>query len=177
MASFLESSGIPLYTTPVRRPQEAEGTMAIRVLITDGSPAIRDMIRRHVECIGCDIVAEAATAAQALPLFRTVHPEIVTIGTQLSYGDQPNPFDLVRVIKREAPETSVLMVGGALSPEEAVSFLRAGALECFVAPFEFASLWRTLSMAHPELMAGTFGTMMSNAAALKAKSSTRLRAL
>jgi chemotaxis response regulator CheB len=173
MASFLESSGIPLYTTPVRRPQEAEGTMAIRVLITDGSPAIRDMIRRHLECIGCDIVAEAETAAQALPLFRTVRPEIVAIGTQLSYSGQPNPFDLVRVIKREAPETSVLMIGSILSPEEANLFLRAGALECFVVPFEFASLWRTLSIAHPELTSRTFGTMMSNAATIKASRVSR----
>jgi two-component system chemotaxis response regulator CheY len=147
--------------------------MAIRVLITDGSPAMRDMIRRHLECIGCDVVAEAATAAQALPLFRTVRPQIVTIDTQLSYGDQPNPFDLVRAIKREAPETSVLMIGDALSPEEAELFVRAGALECFVAPFEFASLWRTLSIAHPELMAGAFGTMISNTGAIKASRVSR----
>lgn len=145
--------------------------MAIRVLITDGSPVIRDTIRRHLECIGCSIVAEAATAAQALPLFRTVRPEIVTLGTQLTYGGQPNPFDLVRVIKRDAPDTSVLMFGSISSPEEAELFVRAGALECFVPPFEFASLWRTLSMAHPELMEGTFARMMSDAATLKAKSS------
>jgi DNA-binding NarL/FixJ family response regulator len=147
--------------------------MAIRVLITDGSPAMRDMIRRHLECIGCNIVAEAATAAQALPLFRTVHPQIVTLNTQLSYGDQPDPFDLVRAFKREVPETSVLMIADALSPEEAELFVRAGALECFVASFEFASLWRTLSMAHPELMAGTFGTMISNTAAIKASRLSR----
>src|ERR1700733_12613955 len=110
--------------------------MAIRVLITDGSPAIRDTIRHHLECIGCNIVAEAATAAQPLPLFRTVRPEVVILGTQLRYGGQPNPFDLVRVIKREAPDTSVLMVGSLLSPEEADLFVRAGALGCFVAPFE-----------------------------------------
>jgi chemotaxis response regulator CheB len=151
--------------------------MAIRVLVTDGSPAIRDTIRRHLECIGCAIVAEAATAAQALPLFRTVRPEIVTLGTQLSYGGQPNPFDLVRVIRREAPDTSVLMFGMILAPEEAELFVRAGALECFVAPFEFASLWRTLSIAHPELMAGTYATMMSATMVLKARSSARLRTL
>jgi DNA-binding NarL/FixJ family response regulator len=142
--------------------------MAIRVLITDGSPAIRDTIRRHLECMGCEIVAEAETAAQALPLFRTVRPEIVTLGTQLRYGGQPNPFDLVRVIKRESPETSVLMVGTTLTPEEAELFIHAGALGCFLAPFEFASLWRTVSVAHPQLMAGTFATMMSATAALKA---------
>ena len=147
--------------------------MITRVLITDGSPAIRDSIRRHLECMGCSVIAEAETAAQALPLFRTVRPEIVTLGTQLRYGGQPNPFDLVRVIKREAPETSVLMVGTTLSPEEAELFRRAGALECFLAPFQFASLWQTVSAAHPQLMAGTFATMMSATAALKASRASR----
>ncbi|HLX36711.1 MAG TPA: response regulator [Candidatus Binataceae bacterium] len=147
--------------------------MAIRVLITDGSPAIRDSIRRHLECMGCSVLAEAESAAQALPLFRTIRPEIVTLDTQLRYGGQPNPFDLVRVIKRESPGTSVLMVGTTWSPEEAELFIRAGALECFVAPFDFASVWRVISVAHPELMAGTYATMMSTTAALKATRASR----
>jgi two-component system, chemotaxis family, chemotaxis protein CheY len=147
--------------------------MAVRVLITDGSPAIRDAIRRHLECIGCDIVAEAETAAQALTLFRTVQPEIVTLGAELSCGGQANPLDLVRLIRREAPETSVLMIAQELPRHDAQMFQRAGALECFVAPFEFASLWRTLSMAHPELMAGAFATMMSATAAMKASRVSR----
>ena len=142
--------------------------MTVRVLITDGSSVIRDAIRRHLECIGCDIVAEAATTAQALTLFRTVQPEIVTLGADLDYGGESNPLGLVHLIKREAPETSVLMVAREMSPQDAQIFQRAGALECFVGPLEFASLWRALSTAHPQLMAGTFATIMSTTAALKA---------
>jgi DNA-binding NarL/FixJ family response regulator len=147
--------------------------MAVRVLIIEGSPAIRDAIRRHLECIGCDIVAEAGTTAQALPLFRTVQPEIVILGAELSYADEPNPLGLIRLIKREAPDTTMLVVATTLSPQEAQSFVVAGALECFAAPFEFASLWRTLSRAHPQLMAGTFATMMSATAAIKANRVSR----
>jgi len=147
--------------------------MAVRVLVTDGSPAIRDAIRRYLECIGCDIVAEAETAAQALPLFRTVRPEIVTLGTNLDYGGQSNPLGLVHLIKREAPETSVLMIAREPPPPDAQLFQRAGALECFVVPLEFANLWRTLSLAHPQLMAGAFATMMSATAATKASRVSR----
>jgi len=147
--------------------------MAVRVLLTDGSSAIREAIRRHLECIGCRIVAEAETAEQALLLFGTVRPEIVILGSELSYGDQSNPLELVRLIKREAPETSILIMARELSPQEADLFKRAGVLECFVAPFEFAGLWRTLSMAHPELMAGAFATMMSTSAAMKASRVSR----
>ena len=63
--------------------------MAVRVLVTDGSSAIRDAIRRYLECIGCDIVAEAENAVQALPLFRTVRPEIVTLGIELHMTASP----------------------------------------------------------------------------------------
>lgn len=147
--------------------------MAVRVIITDGSAVIRDAIRRHLECIGCDIVAEAQTAEQALTLFRTVRPEIVALGAELHYGGESNPLDLVRLMKREAPDTSVLMIARELPHDDAQMFKRAGALECFVAPFEFASLWRTLSMKHLELMAGAFATMMSATAAMKASRVSR----
>jgi DNA-binding NarL/FixJ family response regulator len=147
--------------------------MAVRVLITDGSSTIRDAIRRHLECIGCDIVAEAETAEQALLLFGTVRPEIVTLAPDLSYDAYSNPLELVRLIKREVPETSVLMIARELSGPEVQVYERAGALECFVAPFDFASLWRTLVMAHPELMAGAFATVMSASAAMKASRVSR----
>lgn len=147
--------------------------MTVRVLVTDGSPAIRDAIRRHLECIGCDIVAEAETTAQALPLYRTVKPEVVILGADLCYGDETNPRGLIRMIKRERPETTVIVIARAMLPRDAKVFRMEGALECFTAPFDFASLWRTLSMAHPELMAGAYATMMSNTAALKASRVSR----
>ncbi len=147
--------------------------MAVRVLISDGSAAIRNAIRRHLECIGCDIVAEAATSEQALTLFRTVQPEIVTLGADLGYGDESNPLELIRLIKREMPETSVLMTARDLLPRDAEMFQMAGALKCFIAPFEFANWWRTLSTAHPQLMAGAFATMISATATIKASRVSR----
>jgi hypothetical protein len=65
------------------------------------------------------------------------------------------------------------MIARELSPQDADLFKSVGVLECFVAPFEFAGLWRTLSMAHPELMAGAFATMMSTSAAMKASRVSR----
>lgn len=147
--------------------------MAVRVLVTDGSAAIRNAIRRHLECIGCSIVAEAETAAQALTLFRTVRPDVVTLGMDLDYEDLPHPLNFVRLIKSEASATSVLMFAGAPPEHGTEMFREAGASECFVAPFEFANLWRVLSMAHPQLMAGAFATMVSATAAAKASRVSR----
>ncbi len=138
--------------------------MSVRALVTDGLPAVREAIRTHLECIGCEVVAEAETAAQALPLFRTVKPEIVTLGVGLNYGGQSNPLDLLRLIKRESPETSVVMLGAADSSRDDTMFLNEGALQCVFEPFDavgFESLWRKLSIAHPELMARGFGAIVS----------------
>jgi len=106
-------------------------------------------------------------------LFRTVQPEIVTLGVDLGFRDESNPLELIRLIKGEVAQTSVLLIAGLLPPQNIQIFKQAGALECFVAPFEFADLWRTLSRAHPELMAGAFATMMSATAALKASRVSR----
>ena len=147
--------------------------MAVRVLVADDSPVTREAIRHHLECIGCVIVAEAETAAQALPLFRTVRPDVVMLGTELRYETHSNPLELIRLIKREAPQTSVLMIAPEAASRDAQIYWRAGALECLVAPLEFASIWRTLSMAHPELMTGPFATMMSAVVAAKASRVSR----
>jgi|HubBroStandDraft_1064217.scaffolds.fasta_scaffold207531_2 AmiR/NasT family two-component response regulator len=136
--------------------------MAVRVLVTDGSSETRDILRCHLECIGCVVVAEAGSAAQALPLLTTIRPEVVALGADAAPS---NTLDLVRLIKREAPQTSVLLIGREISEQDVQVFRQAGVLGCFSAPLEFANLWRTLSMAYPELMTGAFADMISAAAA------------
>ncbi len=138
--------------------------MAVRALVADGSHQIRGDVRQYLECIGCDVLAEAETAAQTLPLFRIVRPQIITIGIALPYGGLPHPADLVRLVKREAPLTSILMIGAAASAEECL-FVNAGALGCFLHPFNCANLehlWRELSQIYPELRRNGLGARRSN---------------
>lgn len=126
--------------------------MATRALIADGSPAVRESIRQHLECIGCDVVAEVETAAQALPLFRTIRPEIVALGVALTYGGQSTPIDLVRLIKRECPQTSVVMIEDGRPCVQRENFLGEGAIDCFALNRgRLSSLWRKLSLVHGEL--------------------------
>ena len=53
--------------------------MSVRVLMVDDSVFVRDVLRHHLECIGCEVVAEAENTLQALDLFRTVAPTLVTL--------------------------------------------------------------------------------------------------
>jgi DNA-binding NarL/FixJ family response regulator len=138
--------------------------MAVRVLVADGSTRIRDAIRQRLECIGCEIIAEAETAAQALPLFRTVRPEIVAIGAKVSLGGDTTTSDVVRLIRTEMPSTEVVIVGGAAGDSIALSCSDAGALDWMCEPFDangFRTLWRKLAAVYPELKMRGFGPMLS----------------
>ena len=53
--------------------------MAVRVLIADSSGIARDIMRNHLECGGCQVVAETETVAQAIDLFRTTRPDVITL--------------------------------------------------------------------------------------------------
>jgi AmiR/NasT family two-component response regulator len=140
--------------------------MAVRALIADGTRAVRNAIRLHLECIGCDVVAEVGTVAQALAIFRTVKPDVVTLGLDLPSADEMDSVALFREMRREAPATTIVLLGGneAQAPDEEV-FVREGALGLVARPFGSASfdlLWRGLSEAHPELRNRGLSAIMSD---------------
>jgi DNA-binding NarL/FixJ family response regulator len=140
--------------------------MAVRVLIADGSGATREAIRQHLECIGCEVVAEVETAAQALALFRTIRPEVVTLAVALSYGGQPTPLDLLKLIKRESPKTSIVMIGEVSSAEQRENFVREGALDCVrLDGGSLHNLWRKLSLVHAELRKTEVGAILEHSGA------------
>ncbi|MGA7871567.1 MAG: response regulator [Candidatus Binatus sp.] len=130
--------------------------MAVRVLIADSSGITRDIMRNHLECGGCQVVAETETVAQTIDLFRTTRPDVVTldVGLRSSNGLGLDALSLFRMIRRESPETSIVIVSASRSPEDQRIYLREGALECIVEPFDSFGLermWRGLSNIYPEL--------------------------
>ncbi|HYB90816.1 MAG TPA: response regulator [Candidatus Binataceae bacterium] len=128
--------------------------MPVRVLIADGSGITREIIRHHLECIGCRVVAEAQTVSQTLDLFHTVAPQVVTLNGGLGRVGDLDVFSVFRRIRREAPETSVIIVSPGDSAGAAHAFTGEGALACIVEPIDsngFERMWRSLSRAYPEL--------------------------
>lgn len=128
--------------------------MAVRVLIADSSGMTRDIMRNHLECGGCQIVAETETVAQTFDLFRTTGPDVVTLDIGLRSERGLDALSLFRMIRRESPETSIVIVSASRAPDDNRVFLKEGALECIVEPFDSYGLermWRKLSEIYPEL--------------------------
>ena len=128
--------------------------MAVRVLIADSSGMTRDIMRNHLECGGCQVVAETETVTQTIDLFRTTQPDVVTLDIGLRNGNGFDALSLFRMIRRESPDTSVVIVSASQAPDNNRVYLREGALECIVEPFDSYGLermWRRLSDLYPEL--------------------------
>jgi CheY-like chemotaxis protein len=134
-------------------PKE-ELPMAVRVLIADSSGITRDIMRNHLECGGCQIVAETETVAQTIDLVRVTRPDVVTLDTALRNERGLDTLSLFRTIRRESPETSIVIVSASQAPDDNRIYMREGALECIVEPFDSYGLermWRKLSEIYPEL--------------------------
>ena len=128
--------------------------MGVRVLIADGSGLSREIIRHHLECMGCSVVAEAHTIEQAIDLFRTIRPEVMILDMGLGGASDLDLAAVIRMIRSESPSTTVLLVNGTRSADRDPQFLGEGALEFVMEPFDhlgFEQMWRSLSARYPEL--------------------------
>ena len=129
--------------------------MAVRVLIADSSGITRDIMRNHLECGGCQVVAETETVAQTIDFFRTTRPDVVTLDIGLrsergARGVVAVQDDSARVAGDVDRDSQCV----ARRPTTSESTCREGALECIVEPFDSYGLermWRRLSDIYPEL--------------------------
>jgi len=113
--------------------------MSVRVLMVDDSVFVRDVLRHHLECIGCEVVAEAENTLQALDLFHTVSPTLVTLDVAVPHTGGIGALALFRIMRSENPNVPILVVSAGAYPEIRKAFLREGALDYVIKPFDSTS--------------------------------------
>jgi two-component system, chemotaxis family, chemotaxis protein CheY len=131
--------------------------MSVRVLMVDDSVFVRDVLRHHLECIGCEVVAEAENTLQAMDLFRTVSPTLVILDAAVTRTGGIGALALFRLMRAENPDFPVLVVSATALPEIRKSFIKEGALDYVVKPFDassFSHVRSRLIQAFPELGMG-----------------------
>jgi len=128
--------------------------MSVRVLMVDDSVFVRDVLRHHLECIGCEVVAEAENTLQALDLFRTVAPTLVTLEVAVPHTGGIGALALFRIMRSEKPGIPILVVSASAYPEIRKALLREGALDYVIKPFDassFEQVCKSLIKMFPEL--------------------------
>jgi two-component system chemotaxis response regulator CheY len=129
--------------------------MAVRVLMVDDSVFVRDVLRHHLECIGCEVVAEAENTAQALDLYRTVKPSLITLDITIPRTGGLGALALFRTMRAENPRLPILIISAMAFPEIRKSFLREGAIDYLIKPFDaesFVKVYCKLAEMFPELV-------------------------
>lgn len=109
--------------------------MSISALIVDDSPFARKVIRHHLVKFGCKVVGEAESAAQGLRLFRELKPDLVTLDVMMPELEGVESLTAFRAMRKEAPETRVVVVSVLPFEKTQETFLREGALAYVVKPF------------------------------------------
>ncbi len=128
--------------------------MPVNVLIVDDSPTARHIIAYHLRDAGCKVVGEAENAADALALVRELKPDIVTLDLMMPVKDGFDSKALVRIIKKEAPATKIIVVSIISYESVQREFKDEGVFAYVVKPFnEFAmrTIKLKLKRAFPEL--------------------------
>jgi DNA-binding NarL/FixJ family response regulator len=80
---------------------------AIRVLVVDDHPMVREGLRSMLDGDGIEVVAEAGTAADAVEAAERARPDVVLLDIELPDGDG---LGVLAGIKARMPGTSVLIV-------------------------------------------------------------------
>ena len=80
-----------------------------KILIADDSAFARNSLRMIVESGGHEVVGRAGDGEQALRLFKSLHPEIVTLDSLM-----PNKSGeaVLKEIVRQDPSARVIMISG-----------------------------------------------------------------
>src|ERR1700752_3971831 len=89
--------------------------MPIRVLIATDSLTTRGMLRMHLDCLGCNVMAEVVNASQALELFHAAHPDLVMIDTAVPTSKGIDSLTLLRAVRAEKSGTTIVIITSDVS--------------------------------------------------------------
>jgi DNA-binding NarL/FixJ family response regulator len=96
----------------------------LRVMLVEDHALVRSAIRRTLDVPGIDIVAEAASAEEALHIVMDHRPEVILVDIELP---GMNGVQLVRELAPRLPDSHIIMLTGSADREDLVTAIRNGA--------------------------------------------------
>jgi two-component system, NarL family, nitrate/nitrite response regulator NarL len=96
----------------------------LRVMIVDDHPLVRSAVARAIEGNGMTVVAEAATAEEALALAPRIAPDILLLDIALP---GMSGIELVRELAPRLPRTAIVMLTVSSSDRDVAEAMRYGA--------------------------------------------------
>ena len=107
--------------------------MGNKVLIVDDAMIMRLRIREIAERSGWEVVGEAATGQQAVELYQSLNPDLVTMDIVMPTMDG---VEALRLIRTMDPKSRVCMVSAVNQKDKLTECIRLGAIDFIVKPFD-----------------------------------------
>jgi two-component system, chemotaxis family, chemotaxis protein CheY len=107
--------------------------MSRTVLICDDALFMRTMLAEIMEQAGFEVAGQAATGAEAVDLYRTLRPDIVTMDIIMP---DMGGIEAVKSIIREFPEANIVMCSAMGQQALVIEAIQAGARDFVVKPFQ-----------------------------------------
>jgi DNA-binding NtrC family response regulator len=117
--------------------------MKTRVMVVDDTEGIRDLVGQILRSCGYEPMPKA-TAAELVASFEHEQPDVVFLDLGLPDGDG---MELLPKIKKQWPDTEVVMLTGNATFENAVEATKLGAYSFMPKPFEQKTLLHTIERA------------------------------
>lgn len=99
--------------------------MTIRLMLADDHRMLREGLRRSMEELGFDVVAEAGDGAEAVSLAERLAPDVVLMDVSMPNCDG---VEACRQMKEISPNSKVVMLTMHMDQETLGAALRAGAI-------------------------------------------------
>ena len=97
--------------------------MALRVLLADPWPIVRQAVRDHLEQAGIVVAWETADGEDAVAWWRKHHPDVVILDFHL---ERLTGLDVARTLLQDAPETAVIFLTLYSEEPRVAAVLQAG---------------------------------------------------
>lgn len=117
--------------------------MGRRLLVTDDSMMIRELIKELALELGWQIVGEAADGDEAIELFKQQRPDVTTLDLVMPVHDGLHALRGIRAID---PQAKVLVISAISQTEVLKEALGLGASDFIVKPFKKAQAQHALSL-------------------------------
>ncbi len=124
---------------------EAPRDGRIRIMLVDDHPLVRSAIRQAIAAPDIELVAEAATAEDALRLAPLFRPDLMLVDIDLPGMDG---LRLVRELAPRLPDTRMIMLTVSRSERDIIQAMRHGADGYLTKELEPEALLRTVRGVH-----------------------------
>ena len=115
-----------------------------RVLIVDDSPIMRQMLVKIFTNEGFEVVGEAADGVEALDLFDSLAPDLVTLDIVMP---KMRGVEVLEQIMARKPEARVVMASSVSDARTVMHCLKMGAKQYIVKPYDESKIMAAVKKA------------------------------